>query len=228
MQLLDSDWYEDYACGDAGEFHRREVPADLGPSVWWFEVDHAALVLGSSQPIGHVDLGACHRAAIDVVRRRSGGGAVLLQPGDVTWVDVVIPTRHHHWTADVSTSALWLGGVWQRTLEELGVQDITVHRGPMISTRWSRHVCFAGVGGGEVIAGVSKLVGISQRRTRFGARFQCALYHRWRPGAHAELFAKPGPSARDLLDAAASVDVPFDDLRRTFMATLRRSTPSLS
>lgn len=231
--MIDDGWIEERASGNAGVFHQREIPADLAPSVWWLDVDDAALVLGSSQPIEHVDLDACRRAGVEVVRRRSGGGAVLLHPGDAIWVDVLIPTSHHHWTSDVTSSAWWLGDVWRATMTELGVADTAVHHGSMISTRWSGHVCFAGVAGGEVTASnldadgravTSKVVGISQRRTRAAARFQCAVYRRWRPAAHAELFVQPGPSALDLGDAAMAVDATADELRTVFMANLRRST----
>ena len=42
-------------------------------------------------------------------------------------------------------------------------------------------VCFAGVGTGEVSVGDRKLVGLSQRRTRTGARFQCLVHLAWEP-----------------------------------------------
>ena len=58
----------------------------------------------------------------------------------------------------------------------------------MVRTAWSDLVCFAGLGAGEVTAAAPaadarppKLVGISQRRTRDGARFQCAVLHHWDP-----------------------------------------------
>jgi hypothetical protein len=49
----------------------------------------------------------------------------------------------------------------------------------MRESRWSRLVCFAGVGPGEVLVGERKVVGMSQRRTRDGARFQCVVHRSW-------------------------------------------------
>jgi lipoate-protein ligase A len=46
-----------------------------------------------------------------------------------------------------------------------------VERGATVSTRWSRAICFAGLGAGEVTLGGRKIVGISQRRDRSGAWF---------------------------------------------------------
>jgi hypothetical protein len=50
-----------------------------------------------------------------------------------------------------------------------------------VENPWSRRVCFAGLGAGEVVVGPRKLVGISQRRTRDGARFQCVVHRSWDP-----------------------------------------------
>lgn len=227
-----TEWTEHHSRGDAAEFHARPIPDDLGPSVWWFEVDRPAIVLGSAQPIDHLDRDACERAGVEIVRRRSGGGAVLLAPGDVVWVDVLIPTTHHRWTHDVSSSARWLGEVWRRALADLGVMDcaaMTVHTGPMVTTPWSSRVCFAGIGGGEVVTSdggpngglTSKIVGISQRRTRSAARFQCALYRHWRPADIAALFVAPTPPVVDLDDLVTTVDGDNASIRAAVLHHLR-------
>jgi lipoate---protein ligase len=132
------------------------------------------LVLGSSQRLEVVDNATI--GSIEVVRRRSGGGAVLLIPGEVVWLDVLIPTGDPLWSDDVSLASHWLGDVW---VAALGGGE--VHRGPLVRTLWSQLVCFAGLGPGEVTVEGRKLVGISQRRTRAGARFQCAVYARHDP-----------------------------------------------
>ena len=206
-------WHTELHRGRAGEFHSREMPAVVQPSVWWFEVERSALVLGSSQPIEHVDTQWCDHHDIDVVRRRSGGGAVLLQPADVLWADILIPSDHPLWTPDVSSSAQWVGEAWARALASLGHDGLSVHRGPMTHSTWSSRVCFAGRGAGEVMLGDQKVVGVSQRRVRQGARFQCALYSNWRPDAHVALFAAPGPSADDLDGLVATVNTPFELIR---------------
>ena len=59
--------------------------------IWVFDVERPALVLGSTQRPDIVDAEACRRAGVEVVRRRSGGGLVLLEPGNVVWFDVVVP-----------------------------------------------------------------------------------------------------------------------------------------
>jgi lipoate-protein ligase A len=204
--MLEAMWRQEVFQGRAGEFHQRELGVALEPTLWWFEIDSPALVLGSSQPIGHIDLAACTREGIEVVRRRSGGGAVLMRPGESSWVDVLLPRTHPWWEDDVRRSALWLGEAWSRALESLGVEGTTVHRGEMVRSPWSSHVCFAGVAAGEVVLDDRKVVGISQRRTRAGARFQCIVYRMWDPAAHARLFSPPAPTAEELRHLAVPVE----------------------
>ena len=87
------------------------------------------------------------------------------------------------WEHDVGRSFAWLGGAWVDALGELDVAGAVAHAGPLVRTRWSDLVCFAGLGPGEVTVGGAKVVGISQRRTRAAARFQCGVLHRWDPAA---------------------------------------------
>ena len=100
-------------------------------------------------------LGAAQRdvvvgGGIDVVRRRSGGGAVLLRPGEVVWVDFLVPRGDRLWEDDVGRSVWWVGEVWQAALADLGVSG-TVYRGALKEGRWGGLVCFAGRGPGEVL-----------------------------------------------------------------------------
>lgn len=179
--------------GSASEFHARAIPDDPEPSVWIFEVTAPALVLGSTQPDSIVDHQACRAAGVEVVRRRSGGGAVLLDPGDAVWVDLVVPTGHHLADPDVGRATWWVGDAWAATLERLGVTG-EAYRGPMVRTSWSSLVCFAGLGPGEVTVGGAKTVGVSQRRVRQAARFQTAAVLGWRPERLVGLLSPPFPT----------------------------------
>jgi lipoate-protein ligase A len=136
-----------------------------------------ALVLGSTQPLETARPGL----DVAVVRRRTGGGAVWVAPGDPVWVDVVVPAGDPLWDDDVARAFWWLGEAWAAAVRDLGLGSVEVHRGPMLRSPLSRLVCFAGVGAGEVLAGGRKVVGIAQRRTRQGALFQCAVPKVWDP-----------------------------------------------
>ncbi len=174
-------WAVERHRGGAGGFHGRDLPDPARRALWWFEVDRPAVVLGSTQALEVVDAAAADAAGVEVVRRRSGGGAVWLAPGAATWVDVVLPAGDPRWVDDVGRAATWLGRAWERALADLGVEGPVVHEGPMVRTARSGLICFAGLAPGEVTVGDRKVVGVSQRRTRRGARFQCAVLHRWDP-----------------------------------------------
>jgi len=202
-------WAVEHHLGTASTFHARPLPEPFGRAVWSFEVDGPAVVLGSTQAAATVDADRAQRAGVEVARRRSGGGAVWLAPGEVTWIDVLVAATDPLAVHDVSRAARWLGEVWVRTLGTLGVEGAVVHTGPLVRTAWSDLVCFAGLAPGEVTIHAKKVVGISQRRTRAGARFQCALLHRWQPGPLLDLLALDHPqrtqAARDLADRAVGL-----------------------
>lgn len=173
------------------DFHTRVV-ADPAPcEIWCHDITSPALVLGSMQDESVVDVGACRDAGVDVVRRRSGGGAVLLLPGEVTWIDVIVPVGTAGWSDDIHGPMVWIGRALAAVIESLlaGGCDVAVHEGAMRTTPWSSLVCFDGVGAGEVLLDGRKLVGISQRRTRHAARLQCCWYSTYDPSRLLELLA---------------------------------------
>nr|WP_246319669.1 hypothetical protein [Nocardioides kongjuensis] len=170
-----------HVTGSIADFHARVIPDDLADAeVWSFEPSAPALVLGSAQDHTTASAAATAAAGIDVVRRRSGGGAVHVDPARSVWIDVVVPRHHERWSDDVRESVYWLGEAWQRALARLGIAS-ELYRGGLEQTPWGRLVCFAALGPGEVLVEGRKLVGISQRRTKAGARFQCIAYDRWDP-----------------------------------------------
>jgi lipoate---protein ligase len=203
----DNGWVVERHRGSARAFHERVVPEPVARAVWLHDVTRPAIVLGSAQDAGVVDADAATAAGVEVVRRRSGGGAVLLMPGEVLWVDVVLPAGDPLWLDDVSRAMWWIGEAWSAVLGPLA----SVHRGPLVTSAWSRLVCFAGLGAGEVTIGDAKAVGVSQRRTRSWARFQCAAYTRWRPSALAALLALDGDERARLGEALTGAVVTVDN-----------------
>jgi lipoate---protein ligase len=176
-----TEWRVEHVSGSAHEvFHGPVSSASLvsahidAPVVRFIKVDASVLVLGSGQSSSIVG------AVPEVVKRRSGGGAVWLDPAEQIWVDVLVPVTHRLWDADITRSFDWLGKVWAQTLRALGVtQTLNIHTGPMVNTDWSKLLCFAGRGPGEVFVNDRKLVGLSQRRGRAGSLFQCGLLLKW-------------------------------------------------
>lgn len=181
-----------------------------------------AVVLGSTQDPEAVDREAADRRGLAVVRRRSGGGAVLVTPDDPVWVDVDLPVGDPRWSDDLGRSFLWLGEAWVEVLRGFGevaeVHDSRFEPGP-----WGRTVCFAGRGPGEVFVDGAKVVGLAQRRTRAGARFQCAVLRQWDPAPLIDVVVGPDQreAARaDLAPVARGLDLDPEALVAAFLATL--------
>ena len=174
-------WRIERRFGDAGLLHEFEPPAEAVPTLVRADVTRPALVLGSSQPEAVVDRAAAALAGLDVVRRRSGGGAVLLVPGEHVWVDVWVPAGDDLWREDLVAAALPVGEAWASVLADLGLA-CTVHRGGATRGRIETMVCFAGRGPGEVSDSRGrKVVGVSQRRTRAWTRLQTLVHRQWDP-----------------------------------------------
>jgi len=171
---LTGDWEVEQRCGPVEQLH-GSWPADDSRAhrivAVCRPVAPLTLVLGSSQSPPDLDADAAKRLGLAITRRSSGGGAVLIAPSSQVWIDVWLPRDDPHWDDDVIGSSQWLGKAWRDALAGLGVRDTEVSNARMSRTDWSDLICFAGVGPGEVLWRNRKLVGLSQRRDRYGARF---------------------------------------------------------
>ncbi len=113
--------------GTPGELHALDPFALDGayrsdgrlPALWECEPTSSAMVLGSRQSLDVVDSEACRTAGFSVARRRSGGGAVLIVPDDIVWIDVVAPQGV--FSDDVRASMIAVGECWQQALVDGGV-----------------------------------------------------------------------------------------------------------
>ena len=121
-----------------------------------------------------------------------------MEPGDHVWVDVIVPADDLLWDDDVGRASWWLGEAWAAA-----VGGGQVHHGGVTDRAAARVACFAALGPGEVERAGVKVVGISQRRTRAGARFQCVAYRSWQPDLLLDLI---DPSRIDPSVWAAVVD----------------------
>jgi lipoate-protein ligase A len=174
-----SSWVRHDWSGTAAEFHELSLPSER--ALWSCSVTSPAIILGSTQQESDVDSDVASSLGLDVVRRRSGGGAVFVHPTESVWIDVTIPRDDPLYVEDVGDSMLWLGDVFVTAL--MPWVNAETYRGSFDAGSYGRSVCFASTSPGEVFVGDHKLVGISQRRGRDGARLQCVLYRSWHPNA---------------------------------------------
>jgi lipoate-protein ligase A len=169
------------------------------------EVTVPTLVLGSTQPTELVDTAGLRARGVELARRRGGGGAVSLAPGEQLWLDAWIPRDDPLWVADVSAAAGWVGAWWTEALTGLGQRGFEAHRGRSVPGAFGDLVCFAGRGPGEVFQGARKVVGLSQWRAREGALFSSCAYVRWDPASLLALLHVDAHTRADLASGLPSV-----------------------
>ena len=171
-------------------------------------------MLGSTQPPGVADAAMMRAHGVELARRRGGGGAVYLAPGEQLWLDVWIPRQDPLWVADVSVAAEWVGAWWTAALASagLGQQGVEVHTGRSVPGPSGDLVCFAGRGPGEVFSDGRKVVGLSQWRAREGALFSSCAYVRWDPEPLAALLDLEQHERRQLVADLVSAAVGLADL----------------
>ena len=210
--------------GSCEEFHHRAFPQGEEAVISLFTPKRDAIVLGSTQERSLLNETACLSHDVEIVKRRSGGGLVLLSADSTLWIDVEIPSDHSLWLNDVGASSLWLGQVFVEVLTELGQENLELHRGALMKSTWSSLICFAGKGPGEVFAADgSKIVGISQRRTRDWARFQCAVSLKWRPELLRELLHEPRPSLSEISGCGSNLTLTAESTATMVLAAIQRA-----
>ncbi len=210
-------WRVEHRVGDGASLHGTWPSVTADPdrrTVAVCRVTERTLVLGSTQSEAVVDRARAEAAGISVVRRSSGGGAVLVTPDDPVWVDVWVPVGDPLWDRAVDRAFDWLGQAWVDALGGVGLPGTAAHRqGFVACTRWSSLVCFGGVGTGEVVtADGRKVVGLAQRRNRAGARFHGACVLRWDPAALVEVLALEPAERRSAAAGLAEAVVGAADL----------------
>ena len=196
-------WTIQQTVGPAGPFHQLDPLAKqtIGHEVWIHRVDGPAVVLGSTQRLdGPADgfalgIGSLRHVdgrPVELCRRRSGGGLVVIEPETSVWVDVIVPRASPLHADDVSQSFLWFGSLWAETFSDVladavgrdsaldSVPTVELAVPPPHRRAADRPFhCFAGLGHGEVLVGGNKVVGLSQRRTRSWTRLQALAVLKW-------------------------------------------------
>lgn len=137
-----------------------------------------ALVLGSRQSERLIDLERAAQRNIEVIRRRSGGGIVLVDPHRSLWIDIEIGADDPRYVAEPLGMMEQVGRWWLAALASLdcALPGLWQFVGQTDTDANAELVCFAGHSHGELMVEDSKLVGLSQRRTRDGARVQGQLH----------------------------------------------------
>lgn len=194
------------------------LPSTHRPALRWYIARQPALILGNGQKPEDADLAACREAGVAVFRRTSGGTAVLLDE-DAVNLEVALPAGHPLIGDDIARSYQWAGEIWLEALHALGIVGIRTipieevrALPPLANDDPLRLACYGTLSPFEVVAGLRKVVGLSQVRRRAGALYQMSTYLRWRPEKLATLLAL-SPDQRDALtQRLRDVTIGLDEL----------------
>jgi len=156
---------------DAVRFARAESGAEVPhASFTWYAWDRPTLTVGTLQDAARdLDLAACARDGIPVVRRPTGGRAVL--HADEWTYGAIVPLDHPELGGNLAESCRALVGLVCAALESAyGVAAAPADgraagRAAIAATAGSA-ACFARAYGHEAVVGGRKLMGSAQRRGR--------------------------------------------------------------
>lgn len=135
------------------------------PTLRFYRFDPPALTLGRFQPAGHADPEACRRRGFDIVRRPTGGKAIL-HKDDFTYSLVLPPSARMPQGVEESYAFICRGII--AALAALGIDAGLVPRG---GGRSGVRACFSAPASADLQAGGRKLCGSAQTR-RGGAILQ--------------------------------------------------------
>jgi lipoate-protein ligase A len=148
----------------ADEALLASVEAGGAPALRLYGWEGPWLSLGRGQPVPAARLSACREAGVGVVRRRTGGGAVL-HGRDLTYA-FAAPARELPGAIRDAYAAIAEALVDALVFVGVPVERVPVAAAPRgISGAFD---CFAEAAGDEIRAGGRKLVGSAQRRTVTG------------------------------------------------------------
>jgi lipoate-protein ligase A len=142
---------------------RAVAAGSVPPTLRFYAWDPACLSLGRGQPVADVDLPALQATGFDLVRRPTGGKAIL-HVDELTY-SVVVPQEDPRVAGGIVESYRRLSTGLVRGLERLGIADLVADQ-RVENHRLEGPVCFEVPSDYEITVGGRKLVGSAQMRAR--------------------------------------------------------------
>ncbi len=174
------------------------------------------LSLGRHQDVSKVKLDALLEEGVDLVRRPTGGAAVV-HGTDFTCA-VIARLDQPPFAGGVSAAYRLLASVWMEALRGLGVEGAELARGE--PGRTERVSCFGSAGAWEVVRGPSKLVGSAQLRRARAMLYQATVPLEDPHPPYARLLELEGPEPIVGLRRVLGCPVGAEELERALAAAL--------
>lgn len=170
----------------------------------------------------------------DLLRRRSGGGAVLAGPW-LLGVNLLLPAAHGLAQLSPVESFRWFGRCWQQVLREQGrasqladATSIATHNATAQAAAldW---ICFAGLGHGELLDMQGrKLLGLAQYRSRLGVLLSAGLLIAPTPWEDLEWIHTGCNTGHSTMHQQASAGLPGLNLERLYLSLSAVLSPFIS
>lgn len=151
------------------------------PQVLLWQYDTPAIIMGCSQRPDEAQLQSAERAGLPIMRRGSGGGAVMAGPWMLS-VTLFIPEAHEIGSLNIIKIFSWLEKIWIQALNDCGVDckgvdktliDQSKQIAKQQEVQWA---CYGSLSHGEVVSPDGrKLVGLAQIRKRKGVALVSGL-----------------------------------------------------
>jgi lipoate-protein ligase A len=200
------------------------IQPDGKPLERWWLASSPAIVAGiglRSRLAAVIDFERCRAAGIQVLQRRAGGGALLLDTGNMLCGAICAPTSAI--SSDVTESYRWLGDYLAAGLNEMGILahrvEVEEARADVAALRSADDAvsrillstCYGALSPHEVTAANehAKVVGLAQVRRRHAALFQIGIL------------------LKDQSGLADYMNVPDEPVRKLLRAELARRTIGL-
>ncbi len=135
-----------------------------GAVLWTYAWSKPVLVLGYAQPSSEVDPAPCLRLGVPILRRITGGSAVLHEGGRSVSLSLALPADHL-WARGIHTLYGAFVSAVAEALEGLGAEVRPWRPGDGTPRRRSP-ICFEDHRGETLLAGGRKVLGCAQTRRR--------------------------------------------------------------
>jgi len=136
------------------------------PTLRLYRWQPPALSLGYSQPAADADLNALRAQGWDLVRRPTGGRAIL-HTDELTYA-LIAPAHNEHVAGGVLASYQHLSAGLKQALQQLGLSVDVRSAAPVATSQRSNPVCFEVPSAYELMVGGKKIIGSAQLRRSGG------------------------------------------------------------
>jgi lipoyl(octanoyl) transferase len=185
----------------------REVPPTLRLYTW----DRPSLSLGSFQKTSDIDLNYCRQSTIPVVRRPTGGRAIL--HGDELTYSFTVRIDKEPFSKGLMESYRSISRAFNLAFHKIGISVISKmqrEKGRVLSRN---PLCFESSSYGEILLNNRKIVGAAQKRWKDGLLQQGSIPYAGDKDKIVHIFGRKASQPENAMNGLKEILPEFDDQR---------------